>query len=86
MSKSPLSHPITLRLPEDVLAAVEEVASTCDRPRSWVMVRALKLYLSMEGAEILAVRKGRQQIADGDVHDMDDVLDEVEAIVRNRVA
>ncbi len=50
------------------------------------MVRALKLYLSMEGAEILAVRKGRQQIADGDVHDMDDVLDEVEAIVRNRVA
>lgn len=86
MSKPNLSDPITLRLPEEVLAAIEQIAETCDRSRSWVMVRALKLYLASEGADILAVRKGRQQAADGDVHDMDEVLGEIHEIVSRKVA
>ncbi|WP_420962775.1 CopG family ribbon-helix-helix protein [Brucella sp. IR073] len=81
-----LSDPITLRLPQDILAAVEQIAETCDRPRSWVMVRALKIYLTGEGADILAVRKGREQIASGDVHDLDDVLQEIQEIVNRKVA
>lgn len=86
MPRAPLSEPITLRLPEDVLAAIQEVAGVCDRPRSWVMVRALKMYLATEGADILAVERGRRQVAEGDVHDMDDVLGEVEKVLGNRVA
>lgn len=50
------------------------------------MVRALKLYLAGEGADILAVRKGREQVAGGDVHDMDDVLREIHEIVSRKVA
>lgn len=78
-----LSDPISLRLPVDVLAAIEQVATATDRSRSWVIVRALKRYLMTEGAQILDVVEGRAQIAAGDVHDMDDVLDEVERIIRS---
>jgi predicted transcriptional regulator len=77
-----LSEPISIRLPRDVLAAIEQVARASDRTRSWVLVRALRRYLATEGTDILAVVEGRAQIAKGDAHDMDDVLDEVERIIR----
>jgi predicted transcriptional regulator len=77
-----LSDPISLRLPRDVLAAIEQVAQASDRSRSWVIVRALRRYMLTEGADILAVVEGRAQLADGDAHDMDDVLDEIERLIR----
>ena len=77
-----LSEPISIRLPRDVLAAIEQVAKASDRSRSWVLVRALRRYLATEGADILAVVEGRAQIATGDSHDMHDVLDEIERIIR----
>lgn len=86
MSKSPLSGPLTLRVPLDVLGDLEKIASASDRTRSWVIVRALKAYLAGEGADILAIVKGREQIAAGDVHDMDDVIREIEAIVNSKAA
>lgn len=86
MSKPPLSQPLTLRLPVDVLDAIETIAGASERSRSWVIVRALKAYLAGEGADILAVVNGRAQIAGGDTHDMDDVIKEIEAIVNTRAA
>ena len=86
MSKPDLSDPITLRIPLDVLEAIETIAKTCDRTRSWVMVRALRHYLAAEGDEILAVRRGREQIASGEAHDMDDVLAELETILGGKAA
>jgi predicted transcriptional regulator len=86
MAKQPLSDPIPLRLPLDVLAEIEKIAEASDRTRSWVMVRALRLYLASEGADILSVVKGREAIAAGDHHDMNDVLAEIEEIVRGKVA
>lgn len=75
-----------MRVPVDVLADIEKIAEASDRTRSWVMVRALRLYLAGEGADILNVIKGREAIAAGDDHDMDDVLGEIEEIVRGKVA
>ena len=86
MSRTNLSDPITLRLPVEILADIERIAETCDRPRSWVMVRALRHYLAREGADILAVRKGREQVAQGDVFDLDDVLREIDEIIAAKVA
>jgi predicted transcriptional regulator len=86
MSKSPLSAPLPLRLPVNVLSDIEKIANASDRSRSWVIVRALKAYLSMEGSDILAIVKGREQIATGDVHDMDDVIKKIEAIVNSKAA
>ncbi len=86
MSKPALSAPLTLRLPVDVLDDVEKIASASERTRSWVIVRALKAYLANEGSDILAIVKGREEIAAGDIHDMDDVSKEIEAIVNSKAA
>ena len=67
MPKQELSDPITLRLPLEVLGEIEGIAEASDRTRSWVMVRALKLYLAGEGRDILATVEGRKQIASGEV-------------------
>jgi hypothetical protein len=34
-------------------------------------------------SDLLAIVEGRRQIAEGDVHDFDEVIEEVEAIVRS---
>ena len=86
MSKQQLSDPITLRLPLDVLRAIERIAETSDRSRSWVMVRAMRLYLAGEGAEILNVAAGLEQLDKGESEDMDDVIAQVEQIVRGNAA
>lgn len=86
MPKSQLSDPITLRLPVDVLEAIERIAETSDRSRSWVMVRAMRLYLAGEGAEILNVADGLAQLDNGESEDMDDVIAQVEQIVRGNAA
>jgi predicted transcriptional regulator len=86
MTKPPLSDPIAIRLPEEMLSRIMEIAQTCDRSRSWVIVRALKLYLSSEGADILAVRAGRNEAEAGMTEDMDRVLHEVNELIGRRVA
>jgi hypothetical protein len=51
-----------------------------------VIVRALKLYLTGEGKDILAAVEGRKQIASGQSHDMEDVLNEIETIANGKAA
>jgi predicted transcriptional regulator len=46
------SH-VSLRVPDNIIEAYDKLATTLDRPRSWVMLRALRQYLEDEGAEIL---------------------------------
>nr|WP_314260316.1 ribbon-helix-helix protein, CopG family [uncultured Devosia sp.] len=86
MSKPELSDPITLRLPIDVLAEIERIATASDRTRSWIMVRAMRLYLAGEGAEVLTAVKGRDDIRAGKSYLAEDLFAEVEEIIRNKVA
>lgn len=86
MSDRGLSNPITLRLPADVLNDIERIAALSDRTRSWVMVRALRHYLAAEGAQIFEAAEGLSQLQDGQAEDLDDVIGEVERIVRGDVA
>lgn len=46
------SH-VSLRVPDQVIEAFDKLATMLDRPRSWVMLRALRQYLEDEGAEIV---------------------------------
>ena len=80
MSKAELSDPITIRVPTDVLEDVERIAGATDRTRSWVMVRALRLYLAGEGAEVLELLQARAQNAVDGGHDADEVMQELAAI------
>lgn len=84
--KRELSDPITIRLPLDVLSEIEDVARTCERSRSWVIVRALKSYLAGEGREVLELARSRQAVDAGDVHDLDEVIEDVEAITKGAAA
>lgn len=83
MAKNPsdLSAPVSLRLPAELLESIDKIATACERPRSWVIVRALRQYAAAEGADVLAIAEGMAQIERGDVHDMDDVIREMEKIV-----
>jgi predicted transcriptional regulator len=81
-----LSDPLTMRLPVEVLKDIETIAKTCNRSRSWVIVRALKAYLAAEGSEVLRVVKAREEYAAGLVYDLDDVLAEVDAILEGKAA
>jgi predicted transcriptional regulator len=78
--KPVLSDPITLRLPMDILEDIEKIAETADRSRSWVIVRALKYYLMAEGAEMLSIRRGREDIEAGRTVDADDLFAELDRL------
>ena len=86
MAGRDLSDPITHRLPNDVLEKLDRIAKASDRSRSWYIVRALRYYFAGEGGDILNAIKGREEIERGEVHDMDDVLREIERIVQGKVA
>lgn len=80
-----VSDPITLRLPLDILRDIEKIAEGSERTRSWVIVRALKYYLAREaeGGICLSVLRGREEAAAGGGRDADDVLAELDEIIRN---
>lgn len=79
MTKSVLSDPIALRIPEDILKDIETIAKASERSRSWVIVRALKYYLMQEGNDILQIMAAQAEVEAGDVIDMDDLLAELDA-------
>ena len=80
-----LSDPITMRLPVDMLKDIEKIAAGSERTRSWVIVRALKYYLAREaeGGICLSVLRGRDERDAGSGEDMDDVLAELDEIIRS---
>ncbi len=75
--KPALSDPVTLRIPEDILAEVEQIAKATERSRSWVIVRALKYYLMAEGNDILQILKGEEQVRNGEFVDAEDLFAEL---------
>ncbi|WP_114214043.1 ribbon-helix-helix protein, CopG family [Ochrobactrum sp. 3-3] len=86
MKNQSLSDPITMRIPRDVLAEIEEIASISERSRSWVIVRAMKAYLASEGKEIRDIAKARRAIENGQGSDLDAVIEEVDTIIKGAVA
>ena len=86
MTKSVLSDPIALRIPENILKDIETIAKASERSRSWVIVRALKYYLMQEGNDILQILKGEEQIRNGEVIDAEDLLAELMSPVQDDAA
>ena len=84
--KPALSDPITLRLPLDILEDVEKIAETADRSRSWVIVRALKYYLMAEGAEMLSIRRGLEDVEAGRTVDAEELFAELDRLNREAAA
>lgn len=81
-----LSDPLTMRLPVDLLKDIETIAGACNRSRSWVIVRALKAYLMAEGGEVLDNVKARAQLMAGEGIDGDDLIAEIDEIIKGQAA
>lgn len=74
------SH-VSLRIPNELIAAFDKLAAVLDRPRSWVMVRALRCYLEEEGAEIFEDSESLAELDRGESAPFEDTLRKVREIV-----
>lgn len=71
-----------LDLSPDLQDAIARIAVSTYRSETSVLERALRLYLLGEGGEILRVSVGLEQLRKGASEDLDDVIAQVEQIVR----
>src|SRR6516164_2964362 len=74
------SH-VSLRVPQDIIEAFDHLAATLDRPRSWVMLRALRQYLDEEGAEIAEDIESLAELDRGEVVSPEELHRSVKKII-----
>ena len=81
------SH-VSLRVPNDIIAAYDKLAAALERPRSWVMLRALRQYLEEdgEGAEIFEDLESLAELDRGEMAPFEETLRRVEEIIANAKA
>jgi predicted transcriptional regulator len=72
---------VSLRVPNDTLAAFEKIALALDRDRTWVMLRALSAFLDSEGAAILDEAEGMAELDRGEGVELDTVLSEARSML-----
>jgi predicted transcriptional regulator len=79
----PMTSHVSLRVPNDVVEAFDRIAAALERPRSWVMLRALRQYLDDgEGREIEEDTESIAELDRGESVPFEEVLNRL----RERVA
>jgi predicted transcriptional regulator len=73
--------PVSLRMPADVVERLDKVAAILERPRSWVILRAIRQYLADEGQEVIDVQEGIAEAERGEVVDFDEVMAGLDEII-----
>jgi predicted transcriptional regulator len=73
--------PVSIRVPADVVETLDKVAAILERPRSWVILRAIRQYLADEGQEVLDVQEGILEAERGEVVDFDEAMARFEEIL-----
>jgi predicted transcriptional regulator len=73
--------PVSIRVPADVVERLDKVAAILERPRSWVILRAIRQYLANEGQEVLDVQEGIEEAERGEVVDFDEVMAGLDKII-----
>jgi predicted transcriptional regulator len=76
-----LTTHVTLRIPADIVEAFDRLAKVLDRPRSWVMVRALRNYLEEEGAEVFEDAEALAELDRGETIPAEEVVAEMREII-----
>lgn len=72
---------VSIRVPAEMLADFERIASALDRDRTWVMVRAFRAYLDGEGAQLLEELGGIGELDSGHGVDLGETLEKADAMV-----
>ena len=73
--------PVSIRVSADVVERLDKVAAILERPRSWVILRAIRQYLADEGQEVLDVQEGIEELERGEGIPFDEVLAEMDEII-----
>jgi predicted transcriptional regulator len=73
--------PVSVRVPADVMERLDKVAAILERPRSWVILRAIRQYLADEGQEMLDVQESIEEAERGEVVPIEEVLAEMDEII-----
>ena len=81
MPDGTISSPISIRMPADIIETLDKVAAVLERPRSWVILRAIRQYLADEGQEVLDVQEGIAEAERGEVVPIEEVLAEMDEII-----
>jgi len=75
-----MAHPLTIRLNEDDISKLDEIAKATDRKRSWHMSRAIHAYIEDEYVFLQGVRRGVEAADLGDVVSQESVEAELNAL------
>ncbi len=70
--------PVSVRLPAEIVAKLDKVAAILERPRSWVILDAIREYLADEGQEVLDIQAGIEELDRGEGIPFEQVLAEME--------
>ncbi len=73
--------PVSIRVPADVVETLDKIGASLERPRSWVILRAIRQYLADEGQELLDVQEGIAEADRGEVVPIEEVLAEMDEII-----
>ena len=77
-----VSTHVSLRVPSDLIEAFDKLAAALERPRSWVMLRALRQYLDEgEGAEIAEDTESIAELDRGEMVPFEESMREVREII-----
>jgi predicted transcriptional regulator len=69
--------PISVRLPPEMVEKLDKVAAIMERPRSWVIMDAIREYLADEGQEMLDIQAGIEELDRGEGIPFEEVLAEM---------
>jgi len=81
MPEGTSSMPVSLRVPADLIETLDKIAATLERSRSWVMLRALRQYVTDEGQEVLDVQEGIAELDRGEGIPFDEAMAQWEEII-----
>jgi predicted transcriptional regulator len=81
MREGTSSMPVSLRVPADLIETLDKIAAALERPRSWVMLRALRQYIADEGQEVLDVQEGIAELDRGEGIPFEEAMAQWEEII-----
>ena len=81
MPEGTSSMPVSLRVPADLIETLDKIAAVLERPRSWVMLRALRQYIADEGQEVLDVQEGIAELDRGEGIPFEEAMTQWEEII-----
>jgi predicted transcriptional regulator len=73
---------ISVRLPAEMVEKLDKVAAIMERPRSWVIMDAIREYLADEGQEVLDIQAGIEEAERGEGIPFGEVLAEIDEMLK----